>query len=204
MPNLSIIIPTYNSEETISDAIKSVISQTYNDYELIIIDGNSHDQTFSIVKEFSQKYDNIIIKREIDNGIYDAMNKGIKLSKGNWLFFLGSDDTIYSRFTFQKVFENKKVKNSHLVYGNIWLNRPQIPWGGKFNRYRFLFENLPHQGVFYNRYIFDKLGFYNPKYQILADKEFNIRIFADKEIKKRYIDLIISNFSCNGISSRKE
>src|ERR1700722_16529958 len=91
---LSIIIPTYNSQNTILTALQSIVKQSFDDFEIIIVDGLSNDDTVTIVKNFQD--DRIKIISELDNGIYDAMNKGIDRAKGDWLYFLGSDDRLYN------------------------------------------------------------------------------------------------------------
>ena len=88
-PKVSVIIPTYNSEKTIEKALLSVLIQTYCNVECLVIDGSSKDKTIDIVQKFEDK---IVFISEKDNGIYHAMNKGIELSSGEWLLFLGSDD----------------------------------------------------------------------------------------------------------------
>jgi glycosyltransferase involved in cell wall biosynthesis len=198
---ISVIIPTLNSEKHIKNAVESIIHQTYKHYEIIIVDGASTDNTIRIIKNLCRKHDNIKLISENDNGIYDAMNKGIKIAKGTWVLFLGSDDTIYQEDVFERIFAHKTIEKYMVVYGSIWLVRPKTIWGGKFNNYRFIFENLPHQAVFYKKEMFEIYGNYNTKYKIKADKEFNMRWFTDKKYRAKYINIIVATFSGTGVSS---
>ena len=89
-PLFSIIIPTFNAAKTLSASLESVINQSCQQFELLIVDGISTDDTLSVVKKYAALSANIKWVSEKDNGIYDAMNKSIKMAKGEWLFFLGS------------------------------------------------------------------------------------------------------------------
>ena len=112
-PLLSIITVVYNSEKFIEGTIKSIIDQTFNDYEYIIIDGKSKDQTLDIIK----KYDNKVNKwiSEPDKGLYDAMNKGIELAKGEYILFMNSGDKLYDKNTLESIFKNS---TADIYYGD--------------------------------------------------------------------------------------
>ena len=130
------------------------------------------------------------------------MNKGIIMSKGEYILFLGSDDCLHDNNVLSSIFSSEiDFHRFSIIYGNIWLEKANNIWGGKFNIYRFILENLPHQAVFYHKTMFEKYGLYKIKYQILADKVFNLRWFRSKSIKKKFVNRVISNFSGNGISS---
>ena len=91
-PLITIIIPTYNCDDFIDQALWSVVNQTYQSYELIIVDGRSTDKTLDIIDRY--KKDISVLVSEPDSGIYDAMNKGVNMAKGDWLYFLGADDIL--------------------------------------------------------------------------------------------------------------
>ena len=112
---ISIVTVTYNSVHNIEETILSVINQTYQNIEYIIIDGGSVDGTMNIVKKYKNSIDYIVSEK--DNGIYDAMNKGIQIASGKWINFLNSGDTFYNK----KVIENisfKNYENHVIIYGN--------------------------------------------------------------------------------------
>ena len=199
-PQISIIIPTYNSANTIQLALESILSQTFNDYEIIVIDGSSTDGTATIVEDYAKRTDIIYWYSEKDNGIYDAMNKGILKSKGEWLFFLGSDDSFYNRHVLsdvQKIIaENPESK---FIYGDIWMSNGKRQTYIGYNYERLLAMNICHQSIFYNRLLFAN-KMYNLNYKICADWDFNLKIF-NSDNRPVYINKIVSNYSLNGASA---
>ena len=92
---LSIILPTFNCDKVIRHCIESIVGQEFHDWELLVMDGMSRDGTLEIVRQYSSKDSRIRVYSEPDNGIYDAMNKGIDKSQGEWLYFMGSDDSLF-------------------------------------------------------------------------------------------------------------
>ncbi len=100
-------------------ALDSIISQTFTDYEIVIIDGLSTDATLDIVKKYSYEKEKIKFSTERDNGTYDAMNKGMKTASGQWLYFLGSDDKLHSGTTLATVANHLTSTNAKVVYGNV-------------------------------------------------------------------------------------
>jgi len=201
-PNISIVIPTYNSESVISHAVASVLNQTYSDFEILIIDGLSEDSTIKIVNNFNDR--RVRVYAEKDNGIYDAMNKGIIRAKGKWIYFLGSDDLLFDDFTLQKASENLNNTEAKLVYGNvlisgdsIWAKDGQL-YNGIFTVDDLLDNNICHQAIFYNTNIL-KAELYNTLYTVCADWDLNMRFFSNYPV--RYIEQTIAIFSSNGTSS---
>lgn len=206
MTFLSIVIPTYNSEKTIERCLNSLIYQTYHDFEICIVDAASSDETIEKVDRFRSKFQNIRILSEIDRGTYDAMNKGIELANGEWIYFLGSDDEIYDENVFADIFKVNPGKNCGIVYGNVridgdtsWAKDGQI-YDGEFSIEQLLERNICHQAIFYRTKIFEKLGNYNLRYPVCADWELNLRFFP--KTKFQYVDRIIANFYGGGISSK--
>ncbi|HAC62616.1 MAG TPA: glycosyltransferase [Cyanothece sp. UBA12306] len=208
MTKISVIIPTYNSQATLKSSLDSIINQEYKDYEICIVDGNSNDNTIKIIQEYCENFKFIKFLSEKDQGPYDAMNKGIDLSSGEWLLFLGSSDLIYDKNTFQKIFTASIPEKIGLLYGNVILlddvgsaKAGQI-YDGEFNIDKLLVKNICHQSIFYKRSLFKKLGKYNLKYPICADWEMNMRFFS--KTKVYYLDLTVACFSGGGLSSRRE
>src|SRR5688500_6210639 len=116
-PTFSIIIPTLNSEAHIKRCLESVLNQSFPNFEILIMDGLSVDRTLSIVKQENDA--RITTYSEKDLGIYDAMNKGITLANGKWLYFLGSDDVLYDNDVFQDVVQLLEKTNCNVLYGDI-------------------------------------------------------------------------------------
>lgn len=193
---LSIIIPTYNSASVLSGALDSIVCQTFTDWEVLVMDGASTDDTLKV----AQSYNDIRIRiySEPDKGIYDAMNKGIKKAQGEWLYFLGSDDYLLTQNTLKELFSNN-ISCFEVIYGEVC-----SPILSEDNRGEWTMKNISanrcHQSIFYKKCIFTKLGLYNLRYPYAADFEFNLRWFFDKKIRKKYIPLEIAYFSPGGAS----
>ena len=203
---LSVIIPTYNSKETIERCLKSLIFQTYQNFEICIIDGGSSDKTIDKVINFRSHFKNIRIISESDKGTYDAMNKGIDIAQGDWVYFLGSDDEVYDENVFSDIFRADLEKNFGILYGNVhingdtsWAKDGQL-YDGEFLIQKLLTRNICHQAIFYRRKLFNKLGKYNLRYPICADWELNLRFFP--KTKSKYLDRTIATFHGGGISSQ--
>jgi glycosyltransferase involved in cell wall biosynthesis len=204
-PFFSIIIPIYNSQINLYECLNSIIIQNYKNFEILLIDCLSTDNSLIIASSFNDK--RIRIFSEKDNGIYDAMNKGINLSKGKWLYFLGSDDKLFDFSILNSVAELDYAFNCNFIYGNVIFNNSRTIYDGLFSREKLVSEkNICHQSIFYNKILFDNLGRYNLNFKILADWDFNIRCFSYPDIKIKYIDLIIAFYEdISGISkSNKE
>ena len=196
---ISVIIPTYNASNTIDRAILSVLCQTYNNIELIIVDGKSTDQTLDIIRDISSKNNKINWFSERDEGIYDAMNKGIKLAKGEWLYFMGSDDILYSNKVLSNIFEKEDLNGIKFIYGNKMTNGNW--YGGEFDIKRIVTQNINHQCIFYHRKLFREIGDYETKSTTAADHLFNMKVFATNEAACRHVDEIIADFGAGGASS---
>jgi glycosyltransferase involved in cell wall biosynthesis len=205
-PFFSIIIPTYNSANTLGKAINSILNQTFKSFEVIIVDGVSTDTTLQILSAL--KDDRIKIFSEKDEGIYDAMNKGIKKAEGNWLYFMGSDDELFDENVLQQVqhFITHYKRKAHVFYGNvltrgtsIWAKDNQV-YDGYFDLKKIIQKNICHQAMFYNKEIFVH-HLYNKDLKVCADYELNLKLF--NKYNFAYIDRIIAIFNSGGESSIK-
>jgi len=201
---ISIIIPTFNVSKTIVITLDSILEQTFGDFEIIIVDGNSQDTTIDIVNQYNDS--RIKISSEPDKGVYDAMNKGIQQAKGEWLYFLGSDDYLFSNTVLEEVSRQLQITTNQVVYGNVliqgntgWATDGQV-YAGEFSFQKLLKSNICHQSIFYNTSFIKKHKLqYDLKYPISADWDFNI---ACRTLTKfTYIPEIIAVFNAGGISS---
>lgn len=204
MPFFSIIIPTYNCETTIARAVDSVLSQQFEDFEILIMDGLSTDGTIENLKHYDDK--RLKIFSEKDKGVYDAMNKGIIKASGSWLYFLGSDDFLHNHKVLQTIHSqlSKYTEAVDVLYGNISSDRYGTKYDGEFNKHKILKKNIGHQAIFYNAGIFKNLGMYNLKYKLLADYDFNLRWMLNKKISHKYLDIIVADYSTGGLSDTFE
>ena len=195
-PLISVITVVFNGEKYLEQTIQSVIKQTYDNVEYIIIDGGSEDGTLGIIKKYEGMVDYWV--SEPDQGIYDAMNKGLNVFSGEWVLFLGSDDYLFN--IFQKII-NKFQKKTVSYYGNVILSKSKKIYTGKFYPLKLFIKNIPHQAIFYSKYVFNEYT-YNMKYITVADYELNLKIFSNKKYGFKYISNTIANYNNeNGLSS---
>lgn len=197
---LSIIIPTYNSASVLPKALESIVGQTFTDWEVLVMDGASTDDTLKVAQSYNDS--RIRIYSEPDKGIYDAMNKGIKKAQGEWLYFLGSDDWLWSDTVLHGVF-NQNIDDYDVVYGDV--DAPHLARGhsGVWSL-ETIDYNRCHQAILYKKTIFKRLGTYNLKYRIWADYDFNLKWFFAEKIKKKHLQIIIAHFSQGGYSSHDD
>lgn len=193
---LSIIIPTFNSDAVLGRALDSIVDQTFTDWEVLIMDGVSTDDTIKVAQSYNDS--RIRIYSEPDNGIYDAMNKGIKKAQGEWLYFLGSDDWIISPKTLSSVFSINLEKND-IIYGNVESNHLGSGHNGEWTLLTINY-NRCHQSIFFKKKVFEKLGSYNLNYPVYADFDLNLKWFLSNRIIKQYIPVIIAHYSAGGYS----
>lgn len=204
---ISIITVCKNAENAIERTVLSVVTQNcFNEnIEYVVIDGVSTDKTLEIIKQYAEKYPIKWIS-EPDSGIYNAMNKGIKMATGEHLLFLNAGDYLihYNVIkSLMNLFENGEFD---VIYGNTlsinpmseqyWIKATENP-----DIFFFFNDSLAHQAVFYKKTLFDKFGSYDETFKILADNVFNKKIVCDEHISVKHIDHIISVFLGDGISS---
>lgn len=203
MPLLSIIVPTYNCENCISACVESIISQKFNNYEIVIQDGRSSDTTLELLEKIRalNPLVPIHIESEKDDGIYDAMNKAIETAKGEWLYFLGSDDKLYNDEVLMKVFNGKRVGEYDVLYGNVNSVRFDGVYNGEFTKEKLLEQNICHQAIFFRRSVFKVVGLYDLSFKAHADWDHNIRWFLSNTLSKKYIDVIVAEYADGGFSS---
>lgn len=197
---VSIITVVRNAEDTIEKTILSVINQNFDDYEYIIIDGLSTDSTNNIITRYKKHISKYISEK--DNGIYDAMNKAILLSEGEWIYFLGADDTLYSNHTFSELFADVNT-NIDVFYGDVIFKNSGKIFDGEFDYNKMCISCPCHQAVFYKKELFNKFGLFNLKYKINADAEMHIKTFCADDVIWSYKNQVIAIFNDTGISSVK-
>jgi glycosyltransferase involved in cell wall biosynthesis len=198
-PKVSIIVVVFNGAKTLAKTINSVLGQTYQNLELLIIDGGSTDGTLDILE--NNKSEKLFWTSEPDNGIYDAMNKGIQKATGDWIFFLGADDHFYNHQVLDTVFSKSNFENIDFVYGNVKSDSYKGIYDGEFNFEKILQKNISHQSIFHRRSLFDQVGFYNLKYKTHADWDFNLRCYENEHVSIKYTDVVIAEFGKGGVSS---
>lgn len=200
-PLLSIVIPTQNSASSLSLALETIKNQTFKNIEVLIIDGASSDYTLEIADSYKSDFRFYTLVSEPDKGIYDAMNKGVKLAKGEWLYFMGCDDSLYTPGTLEEIFSLPKIRNYDVIYGNVNSSRFEGPYDGEFSYSKLAVKNICHQSIILRKSIFKKTGKFDLRYKALADWDHNIKWFYSSGISRIYIDKIIANYADGGFSS---
>ena len=205
---ISIITVCKNAENAIERTMLSVVTQScFNEnIEYLIIDGASTDKTVEIIKQYANKYPVKWIS-EPDSGIYNAMNKGIKLATGEYLLFLNAGDYLVHYNILKSLINLFGNDAFDVIYGNILCVNPKsneysIKAVGETLGINFFFVNtIPHQATFYKKEVFEKFGGYNENFKIISDNIFNKKLLCEYKVSKKYVDQIISVFLNDGISS---
>ena len=206
-PLLSIITVTYNNRTGLEKTIVSVVNQSWRDFEFIIVDGGSTDGSSELIEQYKSSISKVISEK--DKGIYDAQNKGIASSKGQYLLFLNAGDTFHNAtvvFNFVNFIGNQE---NRVVYGNSKLlmkeavSQVQEP-PAQLDKLFFFKYTLNHQACFIARSLFDELGNYNIAYKICADFDFLLKVFCLKPDSYLYFNMVICDYDYSGLSSLNE
>jgi glycosyltransferase involved in cell wall biosynthesis len=197
-PIISIITVVYNAKDQLEQTILSVINQSYKSIQFIIIDGGSTDGTLDVIK----KYQNNLSYwgSEPDNGVYDAMNKGVKIAKGDWLYFLGAGDILFN--IVHKLVPNFKAPNT-IYYGDVYKLDELKVYNGHFSGFKLAVSNICHQAIFYPATVFERFN-YNLKYRTHADHDLNMRLYGDSSFRFKYLNIIISIYEGDGLSTNSD
>lgn len=204
LPLISIITVTFNAEAYLEETINSVLSQTYKNIEYIIIDGGSIDKTVDIIKKYENKISYWVSEK--DNGIYDAMNKGITVSNGEWLNFLNGGDKYYHNEVLTDIFKKNETSQHELIYGDFHIvgkdNSPiRVLKAEKLNKksvQKGMIVN--HQSIFIRK---DKVPFYDLKYKYKAEWNWLIDILYIKNARNIfYTNFPIVYYSLGGFSQQ--
>lgn len=202
----SIITPTFNSSQNIKKNLISVIDQNYSDWEQIIIDNNSNDNTLDIIKKINCQKIRVI--SENDNGIYDAINKGIKYATGDLIFILHSDDYFYANNILNEIVSLFKIKNPEVVYGNLlYVNKNYLPlrfWKSSMYERDLFFKGWspPHPTFVTKKSNYKKYGAYISGFGNSADVELMYRFLQINKLSSIYLDKTFVCMKYGGISNK--
>lgn len=202
---ITLITVCYNSEKTIKDTLDSVLNQTYENYEYLIIDGKSKDDTVEIVKRYEKKFKGKIkIISESDKGLYDAMNKGIKKATGDIIGILNSDDILANKHVFEKIVNTFNEKKVDAVYSNLVFMEEtlKIPVRNfiAHKPSKYFGWHPPHPTLYLRKNVYDEIGKFNLNYKICADFDFMMRIIKH-DYKFAYIKEYFVIMRAGGIST---
>ncbi len=208
-PLISIVTVVFNSEAYLESTILSVLNTSYKNYEYIVIDGGSTDKTLDIIKQYEDRIDRWI--SESDRGIYDAMNKGIKLAKGKIIGILNSGD-LYNPETLSivdRIYREHSEDNNLIITGAMYRFdkltkieftqiRTQRDLESKIN----LGMPLNHPATFVTKDVYETIGYFNPDYKICGDHDFMFRVYHSRSTKFIFTDRILAAMSMGGVSEQ--
>ena len=203
---ISIITVCYNSQKTITKTIESLSQQNYNNIEYIVIDGGSTDNTLSIINNYENHIDKLISEK--DNGVYDAINKGIKLASGEIIGLLHSDDHYPNNNILSTVSGLFEKNNIDITWGDVVLldendNKKRFYSGSSVDISSFDIGIMPpHPSVFIKRNCYEEFGYFNTNYKIAADYDLLFRFLKLQKLKFMYDPNIIINMKLGGLSNR--
>ena len=197
----SIITINYNNCEGLRQTIGSVVSQTFHDYEYIVIDGGSTDESVNVIKSFSDKIDYWVSEK--DRGIYHAMNKGVAQAHGDYCIFMNSGDLLYDDNVL-KVIDESKIQED-VVVGKVVINGKDNlisppPKSGKFTLYHLYSGSIPHQGSFIKTDLLRKYP-YDENLKISSDWKFFVQVLILDNRSIRYLNSYVARYDIDGISA---
>ena len=192
---ISVVIVTFNAEKHISACLDSLAKNINKYTEIIIIDGLSTDNTIGLIDNYKDIITFLISEK--DSGIYDAMNKGARKASGNFIYFLGADDTL--ALNFNELF-NILIDSNTIYYGDVNLKPSNKIYGGEFNTPDIINRNICHQSIFYPKEVFKSYSF-GSDFKYMEDYYLNLKLWSSEKYKFKYFNALIANYSLNGLSS---
>lgn len=210
---VSIITINYNDAVGLRRTLDSVRSQTFTDYEQIIVDGGSSDGSVDVIRSTAEKLEDYRFKwiSEPDRGVYDAQNKGIRMAEGEYCFFLNAGDVFCSENVLKRIFENREQgiekRDADILYGNepVVENGKRVGYckGVENPTFLDLYNScMKHQATFIRRELFERFGKYDISLRIEADYEWFFRVIAfHNDVTLRYVDVDVANFDNDGVSN---
>lgn len=203
---ISVVTVCRNSEKTLAGTLDSFVAQTYGEKELLLIDGASTDRTLDIARSYNST--DIRISSEPDRGIYDAMNRGLRLFQGDAVGFLNSDDTFHDEASLSRIADG--LREADIVYGDQILvadhhtKRVLRMWrAGRFNP-RLSFKTgwvPPHPTFYVRRSVIEKIGTFDLRYRIAGDYDFMLRAMNEGGFRIAYIPHLLIDYQIGGASS---
>ncbi len=205
-PKVSIITAVYNNERYISQALESVLSQTYSNIEYIVIDGGSTDGTLECIEPYRSRLSVFI--SEPDQGIYDALNKGIAHASGEIVGILHSDDLFQDEYVVSDVIEKMQKEGSELCFSDMVIVDRQLDTVFRYYKASYFRPWLfrigwmpPHPTTFFKKDLFKEFGLYTTRYKVVGDFDFFVRLFFSRRIAYSYINRVMVRMRVGGLSN---
>lgn len=226
---ISIITTCFNREKTIGEALSSVLLQDYDNLESIIVDGASNDKSVNVIESTLKELGftkegtegnvqlyvngtkNVKFLSEPDNGMYEALNKGIRLSSGDMIGVCHSDDILFSSDTVTKVVKHIQKENADFLYADgLYVDSTNLDvtirrWiSGQYSRWKVLHGWLPlHTTCYISKHLFERLGMYNEQYRIASDTDFLVHYLNRNDIRVKYLHEFVTCMRMGGLSTNK-
>ena len=198
---ISVITINYNNAEGLSKTISSVVEQTYSEIEFIVIDGASKDASADVLEASKDKISKLV--SEPDTGIYDAMNKGIKLARGEFLLFLNSGDFLTNPKALSDFVAHEKFSGD-IIYGDYKFENGEKIYPDTLPPNYFMKTSLPHQSTLFKSDVFDEMGYYDESYKMGADRAFFLKCFVSNKFTFSHVPYLLTKFDLQGISNNPE
>ena len=200
----SVIVVCLNAGRRLCDTVKSILEQSYRNFEVVIKDGGSSDGSVEALSSVYQD-SRIHVHRQKDNGIYDAMNQAVKLAAGDYFLFLNAGDSFYDTQVLERITVEINKRKADIYYGNLYHKAQETviyasPEINDFTCYR----NVPcHQTCFYHRTMFDMRA-YRPEYTVRADYEHFLWCFYERKAEILYVPVVVASYEGGGYSETRE
>jgi glycosyltransferase involved in cell wall biosynthesis len=196
MDVVSVVVVCYNEvQERIRYTLDSIVAQDYPELELVVIDGGSEVRTIDALKVYKNKISTFL--SEQDDGLYDAMNKGIRLSTGKWIIFMNIGDRFYSPEVLTKLMGNIHAGCGDLIYGDVFIGNKYLPALGRLSRYRLYDRIICHQALLSRRAVFESIGGFDISYSLIADRDWILRAVT-KGHKPKHFAIPICDWEVGG------
>jgi glycosyltransferase involved in cell wall biosynthesis len=209
-PKISIVTAVYNGEQHIAHTLESVLGQSYTNVEYIVIDGGSSDKTLEIINRYREKIAHVVCER--DQGIYDALNKGVRLATGDVIGILHADDRFNDQHVLKRIadiFMKEEVDGlySDLIYIKKTTGRADRTiryWKSKSFTEKLLRQGWmpPHPTLYLKKSVYNEVGYFNLSYPIAADYDFILRVFKNKNLRFHYLPEVTVHMQVGGVSNR--
>lgn len=203
---LSIITVTRNAENYIKSTFDSIINQSFKDYELILIDGDSTDNTLNYAKLYESQISDFVILSEPDHGIYDAMNKGVSVAKGDYIYFLNAGDELYNDETLETIhrfISDSGIRNNVIFQGSVIKNGKVLQFPDRFVKWKWIYLEhafFCHQGIISSNDTLKNYRF-DINLKVCADRDWLIRVMENAGIYITMNDIIVAKYMGGGISN---
>jgi glycosyltransferase involved in cell wall biosynthesis len=178
-----------NGAQSLERTLRSVLDQRFEELDYVVVDGGSTDGSLDIIRKYESHIGHW--RSEPDNGLYDAMNKGVRAARGQWLFFLGADDELVARLA---EIAPLLTDPSTIYYGDVYMPRRRRVYDGRFNAYKIMFGNICQQAIFYPRRVFESYSF-DTRYKLWADHVLNMACYGDKRFRFKYIAKLVAIYN---------